>query len=92
MRVEPLTQTQADELKLPVRGGVTVTRINPDSPAQKAGLEIDDVILEIAQQRVFTPEVFRSVVEQLPAEKAYPVTILRSGEKQTLEITPVISQ
>jgi serine protease Do len=91
MRVEPLTQTQADELKLPVRGGVTVTRINPDSPAQKAGLEIDDVILEIAQQRVFTPEDFRSVVEQLPADKAYPVTILRSGAKQTLEITPVIS-
>ncbi|MFM8396296.1 MAG: S1C family serine protease, partial [Pirellula sp.] len=53
MRVEPLTQVLADELKLPVRGGVVVTRINPDSPAQKAGLQIEDVILEIAQQRVF---------------------------------------
>ena len=91
MRVEPLTQTQADELKLPIRGGVTITRINPDSPAQKAGLEIEDVILEIAQQRVFTPEDFRSVVEQLPADKAYPLTILRSGGKMTLDITPVIA-
>jgi serine protease Do len=79
-------------LKLPVRGGVAVTRINPDSPAQKAGLQIEDVIVEIAQQRVFTPEDFRSVVEQLPADKAYPVTIIRSGEKQTLEITPIIAE
>lgn len=92
MRVEPLTQVLADELKLPVRGGVIVTRINPDSPAQKAGLQIEDVILEIAQQRVFTPEDFRSVVEQLPADKAYPVTIIRSKDKQTLEITPVIAE
>jgi serine protease Do len=92
MRVEPLTQSQADELKLPVRGGVTVTRINLDSPAQNAGLKIDDVILEIAKQRVFTPEDFRSVVEQLPADKPYPMSILRSSEKLTLEITPVINE
>jgi len=92
MRVEPLTQALADELKLPVRGGVIVTRINPDSPAQKAGVQIEDVILEIAQQRVFTPEDFRSVVEQLPADKAYPISIIRSKDKQTLEITPVISE
>jgi len=92
MRVEPLTQALADELKLPVRGGVVVTRINPDSPAQKAGVQIEDVILEIAQQRVFTPEDFRSVVEQLPADKAYPISIIRSKDKQTLEITPVISE
>lgn len=92
MRVEPLTQSQADELKLPVRGGVTVTRITPDSPALNAGMKIDDVILEIAKQRVFTPEDFRSVVEQLPADKPYPMTILRSKEKLTLEITPVIKE
>jgi len=92
MRVEPLTQSQADQLKLPVRGGVTVTRINLDSPAQNAGLKIDDVILEIAKQRVFTPEDFRSVVEQLPADKPYPMSILRSSEKLTLEITPVINE
>jgi serine protease Do len=38
MRVEPLTQVLADELKLPVRGGVLVTRINPDSPARRCHL------------------------------------------------------
>lgn len=92
LRVERLTQTLADELKLPVRGGVLVTRITADGPAQKAGLEIDDVILEIAQQQVFTPEDFRGVVEQLPADKSYPVKLIRDSEHITLEITPVISE
>ena len=91
LRVERMTQTLADELKLPVRGGVLVTRITADGPAQKAGLEIDDVILEIAQQQVFTPEDFRSVVEQLPADKSYPVKLIRDSEHISLEITPVIS-
>lgn len=91
MRVEPMSQEQARELNLPVRGGVTVTRINPDSPAFAAGLKIEDVILEIASQKVYTPEDFRSIVEQLPADKAYPITLLRGSEKLSLEITPVIA-
>lgn len=91
MRVEPMSQEQARELNLPVRGGVTVTRINPDSPALAAGLKIDDVILEIASQKAYTPEDFRSIVEQLPADKAYPVQVMRGSEKLSLEITPVIA-
>ena len=92
LRVERLTQSFADELKIPVRGGVLVSRITPDGPGQKAGLELDDVILEIAQQKVFTPEDFRSIVEQLPADKSYPVLILRDGKQLSLEIAPVITE
>ncbi|MEI8213893.1 MAG: trypsin-like peptidase domain-containing protein [Planctomycetota bacterium] len=91
VRVERMTQAFADELKLPVRGGVVVTRITADGPGQKAGLEIEDVILEIAQQKVFTPEDFRSIVEQLPAVQAYPIQIIRDGQPMSIEITPVIA-
>jgi serine protease Do len=91
MRVEAMSQEQARELNLPVRGGVTVTRINPDSPAFTAGLQIDDVILEIASQKAFTPEDFRSIVEQLPADKSYPLQVMRGSEKLSLEITPIIA-
>jgi len=91
MRVERLSQSLADELELPLRGGVLVTRIVPDGPGDQCGMEIDDVILEIASQRVFTPEDFRSVVEQLPADKPYPLKLIRNGEPLNLSITPVIS-
>jgi S1-C subfamily serine protease len=50
------------------------------------------VILEIADQRVFTPEDFRSVVEQLPADKSYPVKLIRDTETISVAITPEISE
>jgi serine protease Do len=92
MRVEKLSQDQADSLQLPLRGGVLVTRLTADGPAVQGGIGIGDVILEIAEQRVFTPEDFRSVVEQLPADKSYVVKLIRDKETLSVAITPVISE
>ena len=92
MRVERLSQDQADSLQLPLRGGVLVTRLTAEGPAVRGGIEIGDVILEIADQRVFTPEDFRSVVEQLPADKSYPVKLIRDTETMSVAITPEISE
>jgi S1-C subfamily serine protease len=50
------------------------------------------VILELGGQKVFTPEDFRSLVEQLPADRAYPIKFLRDGKFMTLEIRPVVKE
>jgi S1-C subfamily serine protease len=92
MRVERLSQAHADSLQVPLRGGVLVTRLTAEGPAVRGGIEIGDVILEIADQRVFTPEDFRSVVEQLPADKSYPVKLIRDTETISVAITPEISE
>jgi serine protease Do len=88
--VAMIPQYLAEELKIPVRGGVQITKIVSDSPATKAGLEIGDVVLELAGQRILTPEDFRSVVEQLPPDREYPIRFLREGKSQSLEIRPVV--
>ncbi len=90
--VAVIPQYLAEELKIPVRGGVQLTKIAADSPATRSGMEIGDVILELAGQRVFTPEDFRSVVEQLPADRTYPILLLRDGKKQALEVRPVVTE
>jgi serine protease Do len=92
MRVERLSQDQADALQLPLRGGVLVTRLTAEGPAVRGGIRIGDVILEIADQRVFTPEDFRSVVEQLPADKSYPVKLIREKDPISIAIKPEISE
>jgi S1-C subfamily serine protease len=61
-----------------------------DSSGFKAGLEIGDVITELAGHKVFTPEDFKSLVEQLPADRSYPVKILRDGKAMILEIQPTV--
>ncbi len=88
--VAVIPQYLAEELKIPVRGGVQITKIVTDSPANKAGLEIGDVVLELASQKIFTPEDFRSVVEQLPADRAYSILFLRDGRSQSVDVRPVV--
>ena len=90
--VDVIPQYLAEELKIPVRGGVQLTKMVADSPATRAGMEIGDVILELGGQKVFTPEDFRSLVEQLPADRAYPIKFLRDGKSLTLEIRPVVKE
>ncbi len=92
VRVEPIPQSLAEELKIPVRGGVQLTKITANSPATRAGMEIGDIILELAGQKVFTPADFLSLVEQLPADRAYPIKFLRDEKLQTLEIQPVVKE
>ena len=92
LTVEEIPQYIAEELKIPVRGGVQLTKMVADSPATKAGLEIGDVILELAGQKVFTPADFKSLVEQLPADRAYPIRFLRDGKPLTVEIQPVVRE
>ena len=92
VRVDPIPQYLAEELKIPVRGGVQLTKMTADSPATRAGMEIGDIILELAAQKVFTPQDFLSLVEQLPADRAYPIKLMRDGKLLTLEIRPVVKE
>jgi serine protease Do len=92
VRVEKIPQDIAEQLKIPVRGGVYVSRITPELPAEKCGLEIGDVILELAEQKVFTPEEFGGLVEQLPIDRSYPVKVLREGNTVMLDIQPVAAE
>ena len=90
--VAVIPQYLAEEWKIPVRGGVQLTKIAAGSPATKSGLEVGDVILELAGQKVFTPEDFRSLVEQLPADRDYVIEFLRDGKQQSIEIRPIVSE
>jgi serine protease Do len=93
MRAEAIPQDTAKLLKISVRSGVQVGRVNPDSPALRAGLETGDIILTIGDQKVATPDDFRSLVEQLPADRSYILQVIRDGKSMKIEITPnVVSQ
>jgi Do/DeqQ family serine protease len=50
--VEPVTADLANRLKLKKTQGVVITDVEPGSPAAEAGLQPDDVILEVNRQAV----------------------------------------
>jgi serine protease Do/serine protease DegQ len=67
--------------------GVVITDIDPDSPAEKAGLKRSDVIVAINQHAVSTREELRLLVAQTVPETPTTLKIMRDGAPRTLSVT-----
>jgi len=85
--VAPLPQEIADQLDLPIRGGVIVLRMRTGQAASNANIQKGDVIVKLADQVVRSPADLASIVEQLPIDQPQSVLILRETKEMKLEIT-----
>jgi serine protease Do len=77
---------RAKALNLPEVEGVEVTRVGPDSPADKAGLKAGDVVLDYNGQRVESMEQFSRMVHETPPGREVKLGISRNGSAQTLMV------
>lgn len=81
IRVEDLTAAAAERMNVPGRRGVLAAEIVPGSPAEKAGLKANDVILEFEGKAVTDPTEFvRTVQIRKPGEKV-DLVYARDGKK-----------
>ncbi|MCH6574130.1 MAG: RIP metalloprotease RseP [Bacteroidetes bacterium] len=64
-----------------------VTAVMKDSPALNAGLEANDVILEIKNIRVYTHKQATKIIKGNPGTEL-PIVILRGGDTLSLSVTP----
>jgi S1-C subfamily serine protease len=69
-------------------GGARVTKVNPNSPAQRAGLAEKDVIVKLGDRKVNTLDELTVAVRQLTIGKDAPVDVMRDGKPVTLTIRP----
>ena len=82
--IQEIDGDRAKALKLPEEAGVEVTRIAPDSPAERAGLKTGDVLTQYNGQRVEGMDQFSRMVRETPAGREVRIGILRNGSAQTL--------
>jgi serine protease Do len=75
---------RAKELKLKEDYGVEITRVEENSPAEKAGVKAGDVVLEYNGQRVEGMEQFGRMVRETPPGREVKLTVGRNGMTQTL--------
>lgn len=75
---------RARELKLREPSGVEITRVEDGSPAEKAGLKPNDVVLEYNGQRVDGMEQFGRLVRETPGGREVKLVIIRNGATQTI--------
>ena len=77
----------AAQLNLKGGQGLVITYVGPDSPAAKAGLQKNDVLLEFDGQMLVLPAQLRKLVQSRAEGDEVELTILRGGQKQQLKAT-----
>ncbi|RKH93824.1 trypsin-like peptidase domain-containing protein [Corallococcus sp. AB038B] len=85
--IQPLTRELGQALKLSVSEGAILTQITPDSPAAKAGLKPDDVVVAVDGKQVRSDsDLTRTVALKKPNTVA-TLTLFRDGKKQDIKVT-----
>ena len=87
--VAPVELTPALAKKLDVKElkGAVVQDLVVDGPAQKAGFEIGDVVIEWNRQPIDSPTTLSRLVAQTAIGSTVEAIVLRDGERKELEVT-----
>ena len=97
IQMQVLTREISEYWGLHVEGGIIVNNVLPNSPAEKSGVKIGDIITDIDKLSITGEdrrnlEIFRNYVRSLPA-KEIEIKILRNQKPQSiivsLENTPI---
>ena len=82
-----LTKDLAEGFGLDRPQGALVTRVLKDSPAEKGGLEDEDIILEFNGDEISRASELPQFVGRAPVGEASKVLVMRDGKKVKLAVT-----
>lgn len=88
MSVQPLDQETSASLG--IRGGVVIDTVAPNSPAQLAGLQPGDVVVQLGNQRITGVRDYQLILPKIPKGTPVLIRFLRQGQFifRTIEIAP----
>jgi len=87
VELEEVDKEDLTRLKLPEERGAVVRRVEEGSPAAKAGLQKDDVILKFQGEDVRSASQLARLVRETPAGRTVPIEVSRGGASQRLTAT-----
>lgn len=88
--IQAVTGDLAESFKLDVAQGALVTNVMPGSPAEQAGIQRGDVIVEYAGQVVIDPRTLQGQVLGTAVGDHVSLIVMRDGHKVAVE--PVIRE
>ena len=86
VRIQQVTDELAGNLGLAKPQGALVSEISPDSPAEKGGLKVGDVIVRFDGKKVPHMRDLPRIVADTEVEKTVSVEVMRRGKKRKLRI------
>jgi len=85
--IQPIDAVQARALGLPNSNGALVNSITAGSAAEKAGIELQDVIVSVNGQPVATSADLPPMVGMLPPGSKARIGVIRDGKQRELTVT-----
>ncbi len=82
-----IQESIAAKLANPVKAGLIFLSVEPDSPAEKAGLQIGDILLSLNGQPITQGEELQTALRGDIVGKSVPAAILRGGQLETVTVT-----
>lgn len=70
------------------REGAYVRHVRDESPAERAGFEDGDVVVEFDGERVRSARQLSRLVRETPTGRQVAAVVMREGDRRTLEVTP----
>ena len=87
VKIQTVTEEIAESLSLDKARGALVASVNPDGPAEVAGLEAGDIILKFNNQDVEEMRQLPRIVAETKIDAEVPVEIWRNGETITKTVS-----
>ncbi|WP_262696147.1 DegQ family serine endoprotease [Kordiimonas aquimaris] len=84
--IQALTEEIAETLELDIKDGAMITTVEPDSPADDAGLQESDIIVTWDGKPIKDSSDLSRSVKRTQIDKAVKVEIYRNGERQTVDV------
>ncbi len=86
IEMQKIKPEMVEFFKLENNKGVLITSITEDSPADKADLEKDDVVIRIDDKKVEDPQDLKNIIGFTTPETEVEFTIIRNGEEKKVTV------
>ena len=87
VQIQPIDDTSAKALGLNSSMGALVANVISDGPADKAGIETGDVIVEFDGMSIKSVDHLRNNVSISKPDASYSLTVVRDGRKKSFKVT-----
>ncbi len=84
--IQDVTRELAESFGMQKPEGALVAKVLPDSPAEEAGFQVGDIVLEFAGTQVARSSELPPIVGTAQVGERVPVKILRNGKSETLRV------
>lgn len=85
VKIQPVTDDIAKNLGLSDAKGALVAEVTKDSPAEKAGIKVGDIIISFDDKPIDNMQMLPKIVADTPVDKKVSVVLIRDGKSIAIE-------